>query len=318
MSVVTGSVLLALLAGCGEQTDLTKVTYPRTALPPVTDQASAGDSERLTAEGLRLIDPCGLLDPTVLAKYGEPEDNVAQDFDGCRNYMRDANGESLSMSVRVGETLTDGDLEKSTEQIGGFKARVSTVEGACFVTLVVEQADPVVGVTLQTGYKAADPCPPAREVAADLAQRLSTTGAVREPRPGSLLPLDPCTLPGALPAEAVPGAAEPDPFGLHQCSWRSRGGAELELEFAYRIDPGESGAPEPRVPVSLGGGVTAHQVLTEQTFAKCQLGWTHLADTGGLGDVVEIEVRDIGDTGLDVCAAAVTFAKDLLPKLPKA
>lgn len=308
--------LAGMLTACGTGgTDLAKATFPRTVVPPA---GQGGGSERLSAQGLRLIDPCGLLDPGVLARHGTPDDNVAQDFAGCRNYMRDTTGESLSVSVRVGESLTDNDLSEATERIDAFRARVSTVEGACFVTLVVDDAEPVVGVTVQTGYKVADPCPPAREVAADIAARLPTTAPVREPPAGSLMPLDACTLPGALASTAVPKAAGPDPFGLHQCSWRNQDGAEIELEFAYRTDPARSQVPQPRQPVDLGGGVTGQLLRTEQAFAQCELGWLHLPGADDLGEVVEVEVRDVRDTGLDVCAAAVTFAKGLLPKLPKA
>ena len=115
----------------------------------------------------------------------------------------------------------------------------------------------------------------------------------------------------------MPRAAGPDPFGLHQCSWRSPEGVELELEFAYRVDPAQSRTPQPREPVALGGGVTGHELRTDQTFAQCELGWTHLPGAGGLGEVIDIEVRDIRDTGMDVCAAAITFAKELLPRLPE-
>jgi len=305
------------LAGCAGQggDDLSKVTYPRTVVPPAGQQPGA-DSGRLSAEGLRLIDPCGLLDPAVLAEFGVPDDNVGQDFDGCRNYMSDAGGASLNLSVRVGDPLTSSDVDKASEPIGEFLARTTTVEGACFVTLVMDGVDPPVGVTVQSGYQTADPCPAARAVAADAARRLPTTAPVRQPVSASLLPLDPCTLPGALPGTAVPRAASPDAFGLHQCSWRNPDGAELELEFGYRDDPARQPAPPAPEPVDLGGGVTGHQVRTEQTFPQCKLSWLHLAGGAGEGEVVDIEVRDIRDTGLDVCGAAVTFAKGLLPKLP--
>lgn len=315
LRVITGlSLLVAVLAGCGGG-ELAKATYPRTLVPPAGQPADAGD--RLSVAGLRLLDPCGLLGPAVLGRHGEPDDNVAQDFDGCRNHLRDADGEPLNVSVRVGEPLTGGALDRATDRIGEFRAGTARHDGACFVTLVVDRTEPPVGVTVQASYRAGDPCPSAQDVAADIATRLPATAAVRTPAPGSLLPLDPCTLPGALPATAVPRAAGPTPVGLHQCGWRSPEGAELELQFAHRPDPGRSDGE----PVALDAGITAHLVRTERAFAQCRLGWAHLPGAGAAADTaaetVEIEVRDLRDTGLDVCGAAVTFAKSLLPKLPK-
>ncbi|HEY0697363.1 MAG TPA: hypothetical protein VGD43_06080, partial [Micromonospora sp.] len=103
-------------------------------------------------------------------------------------------------------------------------------------------------------------------------------------------------------------------FGLHECSWRADSGAELELEFALRPDPA-SGDGEP---VDLGGGVTGRRAARSDVFPACAVSWLHRpgADPGGVGEVVAIEVRDVGRTGLDACGLAVGAATGLRPELP--
>jgi hypothetical protein len=310
-------LVVLLVAGCGGP-DLAKTTYPRTVVP-----AAPGDAARLSAQGLRLVDPCELLDTDLLARYGTPDVTVAQGYDSCRNYMETESGASLSFTVRVGESTTSGTLERATARVAGFAAEESTVDGACFVTLVVTEPDPDLAVELQVGLEDGDACPVAREVAAGVGQRLRAGATLRTPEPGSLLPVDPCAVAGSPAADALPGAGSPEPYGLHQCSW-SAGASEIELSFVLRHDPAVD-PDEGSTAVDLGGGVGAVQLERSDTFPSCRLAWLHRAapapsspsSPDGTGDVVTVEVRDVGRTGLDVCGTARTVATALAPTLPR-
>jgi hypothetical protein len=63
--------------------------------------------------------------------------------------------------------------------------------------------------------------------------------------------------------------------------------------------------------------VTGRQRTRSDVFPLCELAWLHRKITDSDGDVVLIEVRDIGRKGIDVCGTAVGFAKGLLSKLPR-
>ncbi len=307
--VVVVALLAVLTVGCGP--DLDRVTFPRTTIPAGGSTAA----DRLSADWLRLVDPCDLLDTTVLAGFGTPEDNVGHDYNSCRNYMKATSGESLSFTVRVGESTTSGSLDRATEDVGGFRAEESTVDGACFVTLIVEEPEPDLAVDLQVGLDTGDACTPARTVAASIAQRLRTTAEVREPEPGSLLALDPCTTGADLPGNALPGAEDADPYGLHQCSWAADR-SEIELRFGLRPDP--TAAPEPGgEAVDLGGGLSGIKQARDDSFPSCALDWLHRATGDGVGDVVSITVRDVGATGIDVCGIALDVGTNLAARLPR-
>ncbi|HEY0640696.1 MAG TPA: hypothetical protein VGD67_23955, partial [Pseudonocardiaceae bacterium] len=189
-------LLVVALAAAGCQgPDLARRTYPRTAVP--AGQGPAVPSG-LTAETLRLIDPCALLDPAALDQFGEIAENVPQDFGGCRNYMTTDDGAELSFTVRVGQSAGGTDAAEATKTLAGFPAETNTVDGACFVTLLVEEPEPDLGVELQVGLDDGDACEPARAVATRIGELLRAGAPRRTPAAGSLLPLDPCAAAGEL------------------------------------------------------------------------------------------------------------------------
>lgn len=319
------AAVLAVGAGACADPDLGRKTFPRTEIPAGGGGGGGGGTttERdaptgLTAEALRVLDPCSLLDTEKLAAYGTPDTNVEQDYDTCRNYMENGAGESLSFTLRVGESVTASTVEEASNQLAGFKAGQSTVEGACFIILIVEEPEPDLGVELQVGLQTGDPCEPARVVAEAAGAKLRDGATARTPDAGSLLPVDPCEIAAEPAQRIIAGADEPSPYGLHQCTF-GVGGTEVELEFAHRYDPGGGEEADRGEPVDLGGGVTAYRSTRNDAFPVCELEWLHrkIGDDGR-GDVVSVEMRDIDEQGLDVCGLADAFAKDLAGLLPKA
>lgn len=329
LALLTVAALAAGLTACGDP-DLTRKTFPRTQVPAGDDGGGSGggggggttenpppEPSGITAETLRLIDPCSLLDTERLATYGTPDTNVEQDYDTCRNYMETGGGESLSFTLRVGESVTSSTRDEATSELAGFRAAQSTVEGACFITIVIEDPEPDLAVEVQVGLQTGDACEPARNAAEGAAERLRSGATVREPEPGSLVPVDPCEISAAPAQKIIPGASDPSPYGLHQCTY-GVGGTEIEVEFSHRYDPGadESDRGEP---VDLGNGVTAFRSTRNDAFPVCELEWQHrkIGDDGR-GDVVSLEMRDIDEQQVDVCGLLDAFAKDLVAALPKA
>jgi hypothetical protein len=281
------------------------------------DAGPPGGGEEPTLDTLRLVDPCSLLDEAALMRFGTPDENVPRLFGECSNFMEYANGERHLVILETGRQLFRSDIEMSTEEIGGFPIVVEAFEASCEVSLAVIQGRDL-GVTVTTSRDADDPCPMARDLAAAAAERLRAGAMLRTPPPGSLMSLDPCTAPGALPAGLFPGATDVAPFGLDTCDWNGPGSLGLTLRFLYTGDPATEPEGVRGEPVDLGGGVTGYRRAFDLGIPICELDWLHLAGSGDEGEVIRVSVGDSGETGMDVCAAATDFAGLLVPVLLRA
>ncbi|MCP2166965.1 Protein of unknown function (DUF3558) [Goodfellowiella coeruleoviolacea] len=325
---MTACCAVGALVACGATEDLAKKTFPRTTVPaarhdpasPATSRSTAPSGEpadpAFTPDKLRLVDPCQLLDTSVLAELGTPAKADPEGFSECNNFMQDKQGKDLSISVSVGDTFTT-EVAQATTKIGGLWAAESELEdsGACFVNLIL-QDNPGLGITIQTGYDHGDPCEPARTVAESVADRMTRGAPTRTPQPGSLITVDPCTVVGAGPiSEVVGDKRDLFAYGLYHCSWDGSNGVELSLDLREAYDPKDDGVAS----VDLGGGHTAYQRADNNSYPSCELSWVHRPINGdGLGEVVEVQVDNIDNIQLDVCAKAQGFARALLPALPTA
>jgi hypothetical protein len=319
---------LTVLSGCATGPDLAKKTYPRSTVPVAenvtesgtpTSGGGRGTTEEVGPEfapdQLRLLDPCALFDNEVLRSLGRPADTNPSGFSECANYMVDKQGEDLSISIKLGETMTS-EVEKADRKIGGLPSLEQTLDDtACFVH-VITQDDPGLGITVQIGYKEGDPCVPGRAVAESVVRQISDGAEKITPAKGSLIPLDPCALPeqGAI-AEATGDSPKTYPYGLHNCSWISRT-AEIAVTFRTTFVP-ENNAFEPgQQPIDLDG-TAAFQLLDDGAFPSCEVFWLQRASGDSEGELVEVKSSGPKESQFDRCARAQAFAKVLLPKIPK-
>ncbi|WP_188316713.1 DUF3558 family protein [Solihabitans fulvus] len=335
LAVVSAVSALAVLAGCGAGADLAKKTYPRSTVPaaaaPVASKQPDSTATRSTApsgqptgpayatDKLRLVDPCKLFDPAVLSTLGTPAEQTNPDgFSGCSDFMKDKQGTNLGITVKVGASLTS-EVQEANKKIGDLPSVESKLDGsnACFVTMVT-QDNPALGVTIQVGHEAGDPCTPARTVAESVAKQLKNGPPQRTVDKGTLLTVDPCVLPDQAAVDAALGAGSHFfPYGLHNCSW-TKAGATVAVDMRPDYDPKDNKLQPNQKPVDLGNGITGYQLAENNSYPTCRLAWLHRKTTGDPGgEVIEIRFDNIDKAPFDPCERSQAFAKALFPKLPK-
>lgn len=283
-------------------------------------QGEGGDA--LSPGGLRLLDPCGLVDPQVLGRFGTADKLRLVDFNRCSTVITTPDGRRIIMALRVGESLSSADVTGATADFAGLRGAESTVEGSCFVSLLGGRAgDEQLGIVTQVGDSGGDPCIPAREIATAAARRVTSDPPLRDPAPGSILGLDPCTVPGdELLRTVLPAPGEPARFGVHQCSWAT-GGLTVTLKFRRDYAPTVPGSPGAAAALDLGG-IPAVLTRPAGDVPACWVSWLHRETgrgSGGVeGELVDVEVADyLGGSGVDVCVAAESLARALAPRLPR-
>ncbi|WP_158843381.1 DUF3558 family protein [Saccharothrix deserti] len=321
---------ILLLAGCAGA-DLAKQRFPRTTIPANAENVS-DPSETATrntpapdgkpvdpafaADKLRLTDPCELLDEDVLKRFGTPGDRSRSGFSRCSNFMKDKAGKDLAVTVELGQTMTS-ELKNADKQLAGLRSHEQTLENsACFVS-VITQEKPGLGITVQIGYEDGDACAPGREVAESVVKQIKDRAATRTAAKGSLITLDPCTLPDKAAVDAAAGADyRLYPYGLHSCAWVGDD-RELSLGFRETFIPDDREFDKGQTEVDLGGGVTGYQVSSTTAFPSCEVKWVQLAGDDNDGELVEVKSAGPKESQFDRCASAVAFAKALVGKIPK-
>jgi hypothetical protein len=322
--------LILLLAGCAGA-DLAKQRFPRTTIPAnaenVSDPSGSSEQPPPPADGepvdpafapdrLRLTDPCELLDEDVLKRFGTPGDRSRSGYSRCSNFMKDKNGKDLAVTVEIGQTMTT-ELKNADKQLAGLRSYEQVLENsACFVS-VITQEEPGLGITVQIGYEDGDACAPGREMAESVVRQIKDRAATRTPAKGSLITLDPCTLPDKAAIDAAAGGDyRLYPYGLHNCAWVGKD-RELTLAFRETFIPDDRKFEEKQTEVDLGGGVVGYQVSSSTAFPSCEVKWVQLAGTDNDGEIVEVKSAGPKATEFDRCATAVAFAKTVVGKIPK-
>ncbi|MPZ82933.1 MAG: DUF3558 domain-containing protein [Actinophytocola sp.] len=319
----TAVAVMVVVAGCGGDVDTTKVTYTRTTVP--AGQANTGgatetgtprsDDPAFTIDKLRLVEPCELLTEDLLASVGKPADNTRGGFSECSNYMEDADGEDLSITLTLGDSVTNA--ADADQNIGGLPAMESKLDSgdACFIT-VVTSTSPNFGLVIQAGGSAKDLCKAGRTVMAGVVEAIRADPPEYDAAKGTLLSVDPCA---ALDEAALTAALGADdegaPYNLHWCNWSGES-ANLGLWFRLGFDPEEGGSDAK--PVDLGGGVTGYQEATTSDVASCELQFAHRPFDSEDSEIVHLFYdKSEPAKGEDPCVAPQALAKKLIATLPK-
>jgi hypothetical protein len=324
-AVATAFCVLLAVSGCGT-TDLARKTFPRSTVPMTADNAADSTGTGTATSGqaadaafaidkLRLVDPCKVLEG-VADLVGRPSDYNASGFSECSNYVQDEHGEDLSISVRLGQSMTL-EVQKADKQIAGMRAYEQKLDSnACFVNIITQE-NPGLGLTVQIGAKDGDPCAPGRTVAEGVVKQIKQKAPTRTPAKGSLLGLDPCALPDeAAVTDAVGSAPRRFPYGMHTCSW-STAAADIGIDLRSSFIPKDDKFDDKQQSVDLGG-VPAFQILNAGAHPTCTLKWVQRGTSGNEGEIVEVKSSGSKSSDFDRCAKAQAFAKALLPKIPRA
>ena len=320
----TGAALAVVLTACGSAVDTAKVTYERTTVPAGQDGTSGASTAgepttndpAFSNDKLRLLDPCALLPDDLLSTVGEPVDNNRGDFAECSNYMKDPDGADLSISLTLGENVSNA--QEADQNIGGLPALENELDSgdACFVTAVTSTL-PNFGISIQAGGESKELCKAGRTVLTGVVDRIRSDPPNYDKAKGTLLETDACdavkdaTLRTVLGSGVDAGA----PYNLHWCNWHSST-ANLGLWLRLGYDPAKGSGGQA---IPLGSGITGYKTTTTSSAASCELQWAHRPFSGEDTEVVHIFYdKQKPKKGEDVCKPAVTLAKTLISTLPKA
>jgi hypothetical protein len=309
---------LAVLAGCSTSAASTaKTDSARTTVAADANsaaQTSSAADVNLSAAKLRLIDPCGLLDAATMAQFGSPQPSTSAGIDACNDDVSDGRGNDLNVTVTVGSDLSD---YNPTGTIAGLPAAEDSDSTACFDRLVT-QRDPVIGIEIQADYDKNPSCPVARELAQLVVAHIRSSPPQRADGAGSLATVDPCdTIDDATAAAVDGGTPGKRAEGLYRCEWQNDGtGFDLTVEFSLDQDPKDDATNGPPQPVDIG--VPAYQSSSDDVYPTCDVKWMITSVGDGFGEVVDVEFGDVENGAVDACAQAVTAAKAVATKVPKA
>jgi hypothetical protein len=311
------------LTACGQ--DLGRSNFARTTVPAAagTGQVSDGPitDAAVAANVLRTIQPCQFLTKEALGALGlgtveEDPSPSSIAFDTCSNKVKDPGGKEIRLELEIGNTLLPR-ADKTTGQVGGLPLRVDKTDETDCTVAAMTALNPDLALTLSVTY-AADPCRPGQTLMAAVVQKLHNSPEKYSTPPGTVLTADPCAMADTTVVAPVVPSAKSAPAGLHSCQWtNTRRNPTVTVEFLPGLPPlvGDG-----NVKVDLGNGVTAYRKQGSAGSSRCTVEWQHRPWQGDDVELAQVDYESNGakpDTD-DPCGKAVTVAKNVVTKLPKA
>lgn len=269
-----------------------------------------------TADKLRAINPCGLLDYDTLRPLGDPSDSSSDGFvgspsglDNCNIDMKDFHRNDLSVGVMVGSEVT---MNGSHRTLSGMPVLEQPNNDECEEQIITPNPQIGIVVDIHTHYAA---CVPARQITTAMINHIRANPPKRQVSAGSLSMADPC---GTVDDPTVTAATGPTSTevrkSLYDCEWD---GGPLTLSVSFSIGDAQlpnGGQATPR-PIDLGG-VTGYQ--GQPDTQSCEIGWNvRPAGAPHQFELVYVEVENLGQPMVDTCAKTVPAAKVVLTKVPK-
>ncbi|MFI5617857.1 protein kinase [Streptomyces sp. NPDC051567] len=291
---------------------------------PGAGSPAAGPVAALT--DARRADPCSLLDPTALARFGHTRlDPDYGEFARCDVLVSKERGGEPFAGVKV--DLSDDPVEAGsqvrTETVG--RVTVSEVAGTpdrCGRNIRLADAHQVWITADQRGEHASDLCALAR-AATDRAVKVLNRGPVPErPAPfaqNSLARLDACSLLDAAALGPVTGVDAPDPdrgFADWSCAWEGASAdIEVRLSFSRDNDLEDNGR------LTTVGGRRMYVAPGDHGADTCVVRTEHRGYTNAYGEhtieLVMLAVRGKQPVS-EVCDTARALSARAAGKLPTA
>ncbi|MBW4721974.1 DUF3558 family protein [Saccharothrix obliqua] len=318
--------LVAFLGGCGVQVAGTPVPVPNptpwtTPKPDPTAAALLGD--------LPTLDPCGLVDPADVARFGAAEAGPVESLDHCAVKLTTPGGALLDVSAGLlDEVATEGELNAEVRTYsGGLRIAVEKGDTArCARRLVFSDLITLtVSVDNFSGgaVTAAGMCDVA-DVATEAVARRVLAKEVRHRafQPKSLGRIDPCTAVTPSSVARVPGLATAKVRrypAAHQCRWSPDGTAappRMRVTFSAGVPSQPDGknvtaedvAGRPATVSRSGGG----------SVVLCGVETAHIPFEGGVRELAIVTVTLPPGGQVDAaCEAAKAIAGDVWSKLPR-
>jgi eukaryotic-like serine/threonine-protein kinase len=284
------AVVGALAAGV-----LTAGTVVAVNLLDKDGNAVAAAADPVSLDTLRRVDPCKVLADDSVPDVGraEPRDSVY--FDRCDYTLRSGS----EVTLKLGEPLVMEGMDRPPGEVEGMPVLFSELGGGTCDASVQLPAQQELGITA-----VGESCDTAKATLGEAIKRIRT-GAVGYDLPqGTLLPVDPCTVIDKTGAAAILGpVTKVELSRLRECEWTASGSVRLTfLKMSSGTVDGEQ--------VDLGG-VTGHLTRGGES---CSLEWSHRPFDENESEDIRIAVSKPGG---QACQIAETFAKALVPKLPK-
>jgi len=311
------AVLALAVSACGA--DLGKSNFARTTVPaaagastdgPITDAAVATDV-------LRLIKPCQFLTKDALASLGTAEEDPRPSsirFEDCDNSVKDPGGKQIRFSLEVGSSSIPS-KDKATGTVGGLPLRVDKQNSSCSLGAVTTQ--PKFGILLSVDYTGGDACRAGQTLLEAVVTKLHNNPGKYQPSQGTLLTADPCaSLDSASVTPVAPGA-KGAADSLHSCVWSAGTDPSVLAGFRPGLPPIEGNGYEK---ADIGSGVTAYKKQATATSSDCTVEWKHRAWEDDRVELAWVQYKNYlaKPESDDPCGKAVTLAKAMVTKLPKA
>ncbi|MEI5100441.1 protein kinase [Streptomyces sp. PmtG] len=202
-----------------------------------------GDAAGAAIGDHRTADPCALVDPAALDRFGDAElDRDYGNFDRCDILVDTGEDEPVDVQIHF-DTGGSSSLPKPHRTEGRVTVVKEADDSDACVRTMVPATDPGVDVSVAAKQDdgAAPLCAMADAATRVAVRRLNDGPIGRRPDPprGSLIREDACALLHAKDLEAIPGIDAGDPdvgFGNWDCEWASTT-SDLWLELRFDQGP---------------------------------------------------------------------------------
>jgi hypothetical protein len=311
------------LTACGQ--DLGKSNFARTTVPAAAGKGQVSDGPitdaAVAANVLRTIKPCQFLTKEALGALGlgTAEDDPSPSsiaFDRCANNVKDPGGKEIRLEFEIGSTLLPH-ADKTTGQVGGLPLRVNKTDESSCTVATMTALNPDMALMVTVTYPG-DPCRPGQTLMDAVVQKVHNSPEKYSTPAGTVVTADPCAMADSAAVTPVVPSAKSAPSGLHSCEWQSNGAdPTVTVELLPGLPPLEGDGYSK---VDLGGGVTGFQKKGTASSSQCEVEWQHRPWQGDDVELAQVDYRSYtGNPATDdPCGKAVTVAKNVVTKLPKA
>ncbi|OQO93137.1 hypothetical protein B1813_08620 [Saccharomonospora piscinae] len=319
--VLSGVVLLALLAGCAGE-DLGRKNFERTTVQaePGTGQGQVPtgpiDDPAVALPTLRTVDACGLLGDGIDGRFTPQDEPRSTEWGTCRRDYVDAGGKPISIMVELGEGSVFAD--QATGGVAGLPVVETSVDETSCYSVAVTQRDPDMGVSVFAQHEQAggQPCESSYVVLGNVVAQLRDSPPTLTPEGGSLLEFDLCESLDEQTLTSVLGEDEVGvrPGGLHACEFSQDDVVVYtSARLGYPIAPTE-GAEE----VRLAGEVPAVRRPGTTDTAECDISWNHLPLSDSEAELVSLNYYDYSDDAevATACERVTALAEAMVATLP--
>lgn len=308
--------LLLLAVGCSGAAQ--QRPEPTPDREPATMTASLGDP--------RTVDPCSLIDPASLTKFGEARNAGTVSLDYCLFRVRLADGALAQLKVGELAEESPGQADPVVGEGALRVAREAPLPGHCTRRVLFGDGNSLlVSADQLGGGPGAALCGLAEAGAGDVVAAIGRHQVGHRPYPPNSLALsDPCRVLGTDVVRQVPGLEEAEPVASpagHQCQWGQQDAASPRVRLVHT-------AGEP--PAVLHGSAVEERIADRRTvtsvvggdpstpLCSAETGHIPFGEPGsGQVEVAMIVVAYPEGTGSDACEFARGLAERAWPALPR-